>query len=167
MFRNLFNSVCITLCLSPTPRHVLHWALHRHPKYNYSLQLNGEEWSSGIHRNRKWSGGLYWGGNGKSLIHLAKPWQQAPGDSYRGISGIKQCSSNCERKFYLCLQTCTQLHVHWQKLISFFFLNKEHFLCFVFFNPLLPRLHSLCYNPPKDQDLAGESFRASVVLHVV
>lgn len=98
MFRNPFNSVSGALCLSPSPRHVLHWALHRHPKYNYSLQLNGDEGSSGIHRNRKWSGGLDRGGNSKSLIHLAKPWQQAPGDSYCGISGIKQCSSNHEKK---------------------------------------------------------------------
>lgn len=30
----------------------------QHPKYNYSPQLNGEEGSSGILRNRKWSGGL-------------------------------------------------------------------------------------------------------------
>ena len=48
-------------------------------------------------RNRKWSGGLDWGGNGKSLIQLAEPGQQAPGDSYCGISGIKQCGSNHKR----------------------------------------------------------------------
>lgn len=152
MFRNLFNSVTITLCLSPSPHHVLHWALHRHPKCNYSLQPNGEEWSSGIHWNRKWSGGLYWGGNGKSLIHLAKPWQQAPGDSYCGISGIKQCSSNCERKFYGCKHAhgCTCI----DRNIFFISLNKEQFLCFVFFNPFLPRLHSSCYNSLIDWDLA-------------
>lgn len=79
---------------------LFHRALHRHPKYNYSPQLNGEEGSSGIPRNRKWSGGLDWGGNSKSLIQLAEPWQQAPGDSYCGISGIKQCGSNHKRDFH-------------------------------------------------------------------
>ena len=36
------------LSLSLPPRGVCHRALHRHPKYNYSPQLNGEEGSSGI-----------------------------------------------------------------------------------------------------------------------
>lgn len=78
-------------------RGVFHRAGARHPKYNYSPQLNGEEWSLGITRNRKWSERLDWGGNGKSLIQLAEPRQQAPSGCYSGISGIKQCCSNHKR----------------------------------------------------------------------
>lgn len=127
MFRNPFNSVSGALCLFPSPRHVLHWALHRHPKYNYSPQLNGDEGSSGIHRNRKWSGGLDRGGNSKSLIHLAKPWQQAPGDSYCGISGIKQCSSNHKKTCRPLLQTCTQTCMHKQKCLLFSLVGHKIF----------------------------------------
>lgn len=125
MFRNLSSTVSISLCLSPFSCHVLYWALRRHPKYNYSLQLNGEKGSLGIARNRKWSGGLDRGGNSKSLIQLAEPWQPAPGGSYCGIGGIKQCSFNRKRGFhphtYLPLthtDALTQIHFIFYSLAS-------------------------------------------------
>lgn len=136
MFRNLFNSVSISLWLSPSPRHVLHWALCRHPKYNYSLQLNGGKGSLGITRNRKWSGGLDRGGNCKSLIQLAEPWQQAPGGSCCGISGIKQCGFNRKRGFHTHTQALTHPYTHTHTHIN---TNSFHF-----FFPCIKLLTSFC-----------------------
>lgn len=123
----------------------------QHPKYNYSPQLNGEEGSLGITINRKWSEGLDWGGNGKSLIQLAEPRQQAPSGSYPGISGIKQCCSNHKRNCRPHQYTHASTHTtdshpsHFQVFLSYsaFVYDTDWIEMSLFFVWVLAKLYSL------------------------